>query len=547
MSLLATALLTFVPAAQDPITLDSRIRDVTVYGASALVTRTARVETASGRYLITGLPWSLDPANVRVRADGADVIGIELGERHVPAAPDERLGELRARMRGLERELRALQDENGLLDQVSAHLGRLLAVDEKEHGRDVREGRANAEAWAANLKFLASELASTKTQLRENAWKTEEVSASMDDLRRELAALPSQAGIDVRELLVDLVGAPGAAASLEIEYVVQNAGWQPLYDLRAARDGKSVELGYRAQVWQQSGEDWSDVELALSTSEPLRGAQGPDPRPLWLRIIDPRPPASARLAADDGEVSTRKLGYLEERADRAAAGPRPFAEVESQGLSARFRLARRETIESRQQPTTVLIGQSRLAASPEYFAVPSLDTSVWLRGRTLNTSPWILLPGRASVYFGADFIGHASLALVQPKQEFTLHLGADPALKVERIQKENLSEGAGVFSSNATRTETWLVRLQNNGAAAVLADGRAVVHLREAMPRTTDERLEFELVRASAKSSQLERWKKDLTEQGIHTWVLEVPRNGTAELTYTTRVTFPEGMQVAAR
>ena len=43
-------------------------------------------------------------------------------------------------------------------------------------------------------------------------------------------------------------------------------------DLRRLRDGaKTIELTYRGLVRQSSGEDWTDVDLTLSTARPALG------------------------------------------------------------------------------------------------------------------------------------------------------------------------------------------------------------------------------------------------------------------------------------
>src|SRR5206468_9066252 len=107
------------------------------------------------------------------------------------------------------------------------------------------------------------------------------------------------------------------------------------------------------------------------------------------------------------------IGYGERRAaadDKSAPAaeapePRPFASVESQGLSVHFKLAKKETVQSRDEPTTVLVGTGELSIAPERVCVPALDTTVWLRARAKNTSPWVLLPGSAAVFFGADYLG----------------------------------------------------------------------------------------------------------------------------------------------
>ncbi|MCK6447565.1 MAG: DUF4139 domain-containing protein [Planctomycetes bacterium] len=518
----------------------SRIDEVTVYPGSALVTRVAELTSRNGEFAITGLPWSLDPNNLRIRVNGADLVGMELRERHVELAPSARVEVLRRALKALERELAGLEDDRATLDQVQRHLQRLLDLEGGQHVDQVKAGQSNSQVWSENLAFVTRELAANRKAQRENQWQREELGVKLEDLRRELGACTAQGGVDQRDLVLDLIGQGDGGARVTIDYVVGNAGWRPLYDLRATKDATSVELSYRAQVWQATGEDWSDVGMLLSTAQPLLGAQGPKPRPKWIGLHEPNRDDGVvlgRAAAAPEREALRDFGYAgEPKADAA----RPFAAVDDQGLSVRFRLARRESIDSRNQPTLVLVGQTRLEASPEYVCVPELDPHVWLRGRTKNTSAWTMLPGEASVYCGADFLGKAQLASVEPGQEFTLHLGADPALTVERIQRVDEHQTAGVFSSDATEHDAWTIRLENHGAAAAAADGSALVFVRESLPRATDERIEISLVDCSQEPAKGERWKKDRDEQGIVTWALRVPKDGEVALRYGVKVAYPE-------
>ena len=127
--------------------------------------------------------------------------------------------------------------------------------------------------------------------------------------------------------------------------------------------------------------------------------------------------------------------------------------------------------------------------------MPALDEHVWLRGRAVNTSDWTILPGRASVYFGADYIGAATLPAVKPGEDIELRLGPDPGLELERMQMENLLKGPGVFGSRATRQESWRVRIRTTARPRPDPDGRATVIVQEALPRSTDDRVKVELVR----------------------------------------------------
>jgi len=521
----------------EPLPIGSRIKEVAVYPGSAQITRTADLPAGGGRFALRGLPWSMDPSTIRVRCYGADVVALETRERHEPEVPNARLQELRERTRAQERDLQSLEDERAVHKLVEDYLARRLQAEESERVQGPESDATSIETWRKNLQFLTEQLLAVRGRQREVGWKLDELNGQLKDLRLELGRGESSGGSNLRDVLVEVVS-PGARGSvLDLEYRVDSAGWRPLYDLRAAADARSAELSYRAQVWQSSGEDWPQVELSLSTARPSLGAQGPEPEPVWLRLFDPR-----EAQRDDRGFEARRMAAGDAAAP--AESPRPFAEVQDQGLTVRFKLAARETIQSRPQPTTVLVGQARLDVTPEYYAVPELDTNVWLRGKAQNSSPWTMLPGQASVYFGADFIGRANLDAVQPGQELTLHLGADPALSVERIPLEDVVKGPGVFGSRATRTQTWRIRVQNHGAAAADREGGATVIVQESLPRATDERIRVELVRVEPALSDSERWRKARDEEGLLTWELRAPRSGEAIVQYQTRISFPEGTSV---
>ena len=68
--------------------------------------------------------------------------------------------------------------------------------------------------------------------------------------------------------------------------------------------------------------------------------------------------------------------------------------------------------------------------------------------------------------------------------------------------------------------------------------------VQEALPRSTDERVSVELAQSSPKPSEDARWKADLEEQGIRTWILNVPRDGKATLEYQLKVSYPQGARL---
>lgn len=530
-------------ALADPTPLPSKIDDVTLYGAGALVHRRTRAP-ASGSYVLQGLSSSLDPSNVRVRASTGEIVRVEVRDRVQKAATSERLESLRARLEEARKSLKGAEDELGVLVELRKHLAKLLDVGAASGQEQIATGQVSTIAWEQTYVYAQNKLMENLAAQREASARVEERMRAVRELEREVGVLTDERGTNVRDVLVELETT--GATVIDVEYFVHAASWQPVYDLRAAADLSKVDLVYRAQVTQRTGEDWNDVALALSTARPQLGAQGPEPRPIWVSLYDPNTSVSSRIdrkSAPAAEAMPARGIANDAEADAPPASP--FATVESQGVNVRFQLPRRESVQSRDDATVVLVGRSSLDVAAERFCAPALDSTVWLRAKTKNTSEWTLLPGLGQVFLGQDFVGPATLALIQPGQELTLHLGADPTLSVERALLTDTSKGPGFLSSRASKVESWRIRVENHGAPTSAKDGAVDVFVREALPRSRDERLEIELTKAEPKPSADERWKEDLEEKGIRTWVLRIPRGEKREIVWETTTSYPKGLEIA--
>jgi uncharacterized protein (TIGR02231 family) len=524
------------------------LRTVTVYPGSALVTRAASLPAGDGRYVLPDLPLTLDVDSVRVRMSGGELVAFETRERDVPKSGEGRVVELSAKLKQLEAQRAELDDRGQVLVSLGTYLSNLIkSAAEAPPGETSGVGLNPSLEWGQQYEWLAGRLAENSKARRALLREAETLDAQLAALRAELGQCDSRSAERRRELVLDVVGTSGQPIAFELDYHVPSAGWAPQYDLRADAQLASVDLTYRARIWQQTGEDWRDCEIELSTAQPQRGAQGPEPRPSWLRIREQQPVQSKQSVAN----GLRGLGYLDgsEASDAPAELAEPaatpaFASVSSKGLSLRYKLARKETVESRSEPTQVLVGRAKLAITAEHHCAPALDTSVWLRGRAKNDSDWVLLPGQASVYFGSDFVGPASIDMVQRGEEFTLHLGSDPNWKLERTQLVDERAQGGLFSSRQSDRQRWKLTAQNLGSPGGKADGTVVLIVREAPPRSADARIEIELDDPKPKPSAGERWKKDREEKGILTWELPVPRGGTVALEWGVTALWPEGLEL---
>jgi len=529
-----------------PAALPSHIAEVVVYRTLARVTRAAEVP-GDGRFVVEGLPGLVNPDSVRVRLSQGSVVGVEVHKRQARTVPDDRIAELKATYAALLSDKRVLLDEKGLRTAERDHFSKLLGVEQGEHLQEMAQGRPNPAAWDENVKYVLAGIETAQQQLRDVDGRIEELEPRAKAAYDELAkALASQ--VDLLDVEVDLRAAAGAR--LEVEYVASQAGWTPLYELRTSNDATSIDFVYRARLTQLTGEDWTDCALVLSTAQPERGAKGAEPRPTKARIGGAETSTASRAGAPGGAEASAPFATPADDGNGITTEPvADSAQVEAQGLSVQFRLAEHESIPSRMDPATVLIGQRQLAAAPEHVVAPAVDRTVWLRGRTQNSTPWVMLPGTAAVYFGADFIGTARFtAPVMPGQGFTLHLGADPGLSCERVQTSDVHEEPTFLSRRQAQVRAFRISIENNGGHPCREDGSVDVIVRQAIPIPADDRIQVEMASESLPPLDTERWRKDRQELGIRTWILNVPRSGRADLSFEVRTSWPDdlGMRVDA-
>ena len=140
---------------------------------------------------------------------------------------------------------------------------------------DKGEARPIAE-WREAFGAVSEEVAAADAAIRDAQRKQR-------DIDREIARLKSDRAIkppSKLEVRIDLAAAAATKATLRVTYAVRNARWASLYDARldtGTKDRKpALELVRRAEITQTTGEDWSDVALAVSTVRTARGGSAPE-------------------------------------------------------------------------------------------------------------------------------------------------------------------------------------------------------------------------------------------------------------------------------
>jgi uncharacterized protein (TIGR02231 family) len=258
-----------------------------------------------------------------------------------------------------------------------------------------------------------------------------------NELNQQRGARPRQRYAAVVEVEVLQEG----DLAVELSYVVNGAGWQPLYDLRLREDpgSQALNVRYLAQVSQNTGEAWEEISLNLSTARPALAGRLPELDPWYVQPLPPplpQPLARSDLAAAMPRMAKASMEGELLRAEREeAAAEVAVAQVDGSGAAVTYLAPGTVSVPADGAPHKVTVAEFTLPPELDYVAAPSRVEAAYRRAKVRNDSPFLLLPGAANLFAGEEFIGTTRLDLTPPQGEIELYLGVDDRIKLKRELK----------------------------------------------------------------------------------------------------------------
>ncbi len=262
--------------------VNSEIKDVTIFTVGAEVSRSAKVNLTKGmnELAFEKLSPVLDEKSIQFNAGGdITILSIKYDVRY-DESTQARIDQAAA----LNKQLKDLGD------QVSSKRD-LLAVSVNEE--QVLMANTDFDVWEGmSVTQLQQGVDFVKNRLTEIKQRKQKLRNEIDDLNEQRQKVVNQ----LQEMriedakpngvvLVKLKSESAKTVDAEISYVVADAGWEPYYDLRVENVSKPLRIEYKAKVHQNTGEEWKNVNLTLSTGNPYEEANLPQLDPWFLNFI----------------------------------------------------------------------------------------------------------------------------------------------------------------------------------------------------------------------------------------------------------------------
>jgi uncharacterized protein (TIGR02231 family) len=519
-------------AAEQPKVLSSDIKEVEAFLSGAIVKRNAKATVDAGvtELVFDKLPGTINQNNIGVTGTG-DAVILSVVHRLNYLDPEKKNPEIKKLESILDSLNKHLDD---LLDMKSVYTEEqnLILANKSIGGQNTGVTFENLEEMAD---FFRKRLADVKDKLTDLKYKEKKIHEEMDKYNHQLADKNTQYSKPTSSVTVTVSAKARTSVNLELTYFVPDAGWKPMYDLRAKDSNSPLAVNFKADVFQNTGEDWDKVNLTLSTGNPTSGGNKPDLQPWYLDFI----------TTDMSLGYKSKNGYMAPSAARAEQAPpynvydsvtpadletmKEYVSENSARFMASFTIGIPYSIPSDGKFYSAEIKRFDMPAEYTYFAIPKLDKDAFLVARSTGWEDLNLLPGEANVFFEGSFVGAIFLNTVSTEDTLDISLGRDKRINIEREKSKDVT-GSGIFGGNKTRQFTYTISMRNIRKESVK------LILEEQIPVSKQKDIDVKVLELSGGELN--------AETGKVTWRVELPPASTVKKTISFSVKYPKDKSI---
>lgn len=445
-------------------------------------------------------------------------------------------------------------------------------LDVMQHNKDL--GGKSQNITTAQIKeageYYRKRTLEIKNALSKLKKEQQKLQLSIENLRFQLVEMNYNENQKSNQVIVLIDVEESKTIETNLTYLVSDCGWAATYDLSAQDINQKVNLKYKAQIYNNTGNDWNNVQLILSTGDPRLSATAPVLNPWYLNYYGGKNMAYKKYnvtpqfeqqayrnealnnvnmanqrAYDnyyilDGKSSAEKK--LEEysvlnssklsQTIQVGNSSRATKQIEISELTTEFIIPAKFTCPADAKTYIVDVKEMNLQASFSHICVPKLDAGAFLMAHITGWQELELIPGPTNVYFGGAFVGVSEIDTRNVNDTLSLSFGRDNKVTVMRKLKQEMSSKK-VFGNSKKETYLYENVVRNNRSVPIK------IEIFDQIPvsRNTEISVYDEIISNGLKNA----------ENGEVVWQLEIEPTGikTVEIGYT--IKYPKDAQITTK
>jgi uncharacterized protein (TIGR02231 family) len=554
MTLVCSLVLGTFLLANEKELVKSTLNEATVYSQGAQLHHKASYSIKAGitEISIEGISSYIDPKSLQVKATGNVVIidskytlfypqpEVKVNEG-IPAKIVKEMAQLTDSLELLGFDLKEIQDEIAIYKAAQNIISMNGAVRGSGKVNDsINLLKQTVEYYTNKMNEINKKLLALEKKKKDKEKVQQRLQVRYDNLQNyQNQTYDAKKYAPIPRVVITLSASEAAAGKISFSYLVSQAGWVPLYDIRSDSQTGKISLTYKAQVFQNSGIDWDNIKLNISTNNPYANKTKPELNPWYIDYY------AYRQRKELEEINIRgaraipqaafNQGYFLDDAknknleDKAALGADQFTTVVHQLIAAEFKIDLPYSIKSNNEKNLVLIKNSDLNTTFKYYSVPKVDPGVYLVAQMTKLDELQLVPASANIFFDGSYIGETYLDPTSMDDTLNLSLGKDPNIVVKRTLLKQKSKDK-VVQDKRERTFSYQIEVQNNKSSTIQ------LIIQDQVPMTTNNDITIELLEKD--------FARELPGNGILEWEYKLKPGENKKLEFSYKVKHPKDQQV---
>ncbi|UCH14168.1 MAG: DUF4139 domain-containing protein [Bacteroidales bacterium] len=466
-----TAILTLLSVKAYAINVKSEIKEVTIYQRNAKITRESTVSIPAGitEILMEDLTSSILQNSLQVDIEGRAILLSATSRINYMTHQKES-----PRIKELKDSLELVNNEiNWLQNQRAVYQGEEKVINENNRLGSEQEG-LSVDELEQLVSFYRSRLLEVKREMLKIDKKIKDLKLVKSRIQNQLNELSSTRNKPTGEIIINVSSNISTKIGLKISYLTPNAAWSPVYDIRADGTDKPIKLIYKANVYQQTGYDWKDVKLTISTGNPTVDNNRPILYPWHIDIYVPPPPTAYGTkqrqlkSAEQSQMMQLNIAQEVEFDDLDAEAEMPLymvTETTSQ-MAAEYNIEVLQDIPSDGKEHLVAMKEYEPEADFTYHTVPKLSDGAFLLAKVPDYGQYNLLPGKANLFFQGMYVGQSTINPVTTADTLLVSLGRDNKISVKRNQLKDFTSKQ-VIGGNVKEIKGYEIFVRNNNVFPV--------------------------------------------------------------------------------
>jgi len=502
--------------------IESKVNDVKVFKKNAQITRNISVTSIPGtqEIILTGISTQVIPSSLQVNFSNSNSILLSAKYQNtpLPSTPKNKdVAELQKKLEDLNDELRLIGYQRESL------FGAQKILEENQELGSESSGFTPEQVIQLSNQYYTRSL-EIKTALGVIDKKQLSIPKERRKIEKQLNEMKTKVQNPNGNIILKISSVATKPVNIECKYIVNNVGWYSTYDIRSEGITEGVQLNYKANVYQNTGVNWENVSVSVSTGNPSQDNNRPLLRPLYASTSQYKTQNRPnRLQKANLGVQMRGNMARSEVIEDEKEPQKPTTVAENQ-LSIEFDILNKQTINSNGEENLIALKSYDLETKYIYHSVPKLNKGAFLLARISNWSQYNLLAGEANIFFEGGFVGTSQINPEVTSKELLISMGLDNNIVIQRRPRKFTS--SKIIGTNTKESIGYDFIIKNKKSVPIK------IEILDQIPVSTDKAIQVTLE---------EQGNAEYTKEiGKLLWTLDIGPRQTAKENFIYTVKYPK-------